>query len=811
MTTMAGRSACAPLHTGYRWSSDGDLGDYVPGSSAQPHPSLDTERLRQADDLASEQAYVSDLYARLDGLRDQAAGRLAVALRQPAGSTQQGRSEREAEVAYQTDQVATLGAVEAGLCFGRLDLIEGDQRRYIGRIGLFDEKGDYEPLLLDWRAPAARPFYLATAASPEGVRRRRHIRTKHRTVTSLDDEVLDLASVGQDPYESGGLTSEAALLAAVTANRTGRMRDIVETIQAEQDHIIRSTLDGVLVVQGGPGTGKTAVALHRAAYLLYTYRDLLSTRGVLIVGPNATFLRYISQVLPSLAETGVLLSTVGELFPGVRADGVEPAAAAELKGRSMMADVLAAAIADRQEVPVVPMRLDVDREALTLEPSTVERARARARRSGLLHNDAREVFEDEILDALAGQVAAAIGTDPYADDPLGGDDAPGEAMLLGAADLADIRRDLAAEPQVRAAFDELWPVLTPQRLLVDLFASPDRLAAAAPQLGADERALLVRPLDAAWTPADVPLLDEAVEQLGAIRLAAPASDGERADLLEYARGALEIAYGSRSLDSEHHDESEILDVTDLLDAGILAERHEFRERLTTAERAAADRAWAFGHVIVDEAQELSPMAWRLLMRRCPSRSMTIVGDVAQTGDLAGASSWRAVLEPYVAQRWRLAELSVNYRTPAEVMAVAADVLLHIDASMKPPRSVRESGQPPWRSTARAEHLPAELVGIALKEAQTVGRGRLGLIIAASAADELGRAVSEAMPEAGVGEQADLERRVVVLTVRQAKGLEFDTVVVVDPDRIVAESPRGRSDLYVALTRATQRLGIVTVE
>ncbi len=774
----------------------------MPSSSAQYVPTHDT------DEIATEQAYVCALYERLDHLREEAARRLSLALRQPGG-THQARSEREAEVARRTDQIAQLGAVESGLCFGRLDL-DGEGARYIGRIGLFDDTGEYEPLLLDWRAPAARPFYLATAASPEGVRRRRHIRTKLRTVTALDDEVLDLASVGQDPYETTGLTSEASLLAAVKASRTGRMRDIVETIQAEQDHIIRSTLDGVLVVQGGPGTGKTAVALHRAAYLLYTYRNLLSTRGVLIVGPNQSFLRYISQVLPSLAETGVLLSTMDQLFPGVHAEAVEDPRVAEVKGRLAMAGVLAAAVADREEVPVDPVRLEVEREVLHLEPSIVERARTRARRSGRLHNDAREVFEAELLDALADQVATAIGTDPYAFDPLGADDAPGDEMLLGAADMADIRRDLSAEPQVQAGIDDLWPVLTPQRLLTDLFASADRIAAAAPDLTEEERRLLLRPLDAGWTPADVPLLDEAVELLGTVRLAAAGSDQERAELLEYARGALDIAYGSRSLDAEHRDESEILDVTDLLDAGILAERHEFRDRLTTAERAAADRSWAFGHVIVDEAQELSPMAWRLLMRRCPSRSMTVVGDVAQTGDISGARSWGDVLQPYVADRWRRSDLSVNYRTPAEVMAVAAGTLAEIDPAVVPPRSVREAGEDPWRCCVAESDLPGTLVDIAVREASAVGRGRLGIIVTAGRAADLARAVSEAIPEVGVGEQADLERHVVVLTVRQAKGLEFDSVVVVDPDRIVAGSPRGRSDLYVALTRATQRLGIIEV-
>jgi superfamily I DNA/RNA helicase len=248
--------------------------------------------------------------------------------------------------------------------------------------------------------------------------------------------------------------------------------------------------------------------------------------------------------------------------------------------------------------------------------------------------------------------------------------------------------------------------------------------------------------------------------------------------------------------------------TDLLTAGSLGERHEDEDRRTAAERAAADRTWAFGHVIVDEAQELSPMAWRLLMRRSPNRSMTIVGDVAQTGDLSGTSSWGQVLEPYVADRWRLAELEVNYRTPAEIMAVAAGVLAGIDPSLKPPRSVREAGVAPWTLRVEPDRLAARLVERVRGESAAVGEGRLGVIVPEGRIEELGRAVTGEVPQAAVGEYPELESRVVVLTVRQAKGLEFDAVLVVDPERIVAESPRGHSDLYVALTRATQRLGVL---
>src|SRR4051812_30727204 len=282
------------------------------------------------------------LYAHLDTLREQADGRLAATLKEQGGTPQQ-RSQRESGAALYAEKVSQLSAVENGLCFGRLDF-EDAEKRYVGRLGIFDEEGDFEPLLIDWRAPAARPFYLATAAAPEGVDRRRHIRTARRKVVELDDEVLDLTAAAADRhshsgvFSSGAVTGEAALLAALTANRTGRMGDIVSTIQAEQDAVIRADLNGVLVVQGGPGTGKTAVALHRAAYLLYTYRRELSSRGVLILGPNTTFLRYISHVLPSLAETGVLLRTLGDLYPGVSARREESAAAAEIKGRPVMTD-----------------------------------------------------------------------------------------------------------------------------------------------------------------------------------------------------------------------------------------------------------------------------------------------------------------------------------------------------------------------------------------------------------------------------------------------------------------------------------------
>jgi DNA helicase IV len=742
--------------------------------------------------MSREQGYVSMLYGHLDDLREQVSTKLT-GLLSAAGGTHQARTERDAANALYTERLAQLNAAENGLCFGRLDL-EGGERRYIGRLGIFDEDADYEPLLIDWRAPAARPFYLATVISPDCVRQRRHIKTAGRKVVDIHDEVLDLGLAEHAQNER--VTGEAALLAALNADRTGRMTDIVETIQAEQDRIIRSDHNGVLVVQGGPGTGKTAVALHRAAYLLYTHRQQLAKRVVLVIGPNATFLRYIGQVLPSLGETGVLLSTVGELYPGVVPDLVEAPETAEIKGRLAMAEVVAAAVRDRQWVPDDVLEVDYEREVLRLDRQTCVRARDRARNTGQPHNQARPILVREIIDALALQWADRIGA-----DVLGGPN------LLDEEDLETIRQELRADPEVHAALDQLWPTLTPQQLLTDLFLSEERISSAAPGLSAREQQMLLRDPGDGWAASDAPLLDEAAELLGEDDRAAKAlAERLRRERIAYAQSVLDVSIGSRSTDLEDDQQAEILSVFDLMDAEQLAERHDEADHRTAAERAAADRTWTFGHIIVDEAQELSEMAWRLLMRRCPTRSMTLVGDVAQTGDLAGTTSWDRVLGPYVAHRWRLEQLSLNYRMPAEIMAVAADVLAELDPTLEVPRSVRKTGIHPWR--CQISELPERLADVTAREAAGLGDRRLAVIVPESRLDDLGDAVVTAVPSAVVGENPELESPVVILDTKQAKGLEFDSVLVVEPGLIIAESPRGLNDLYVALTRATQRLGVV---
>jgi DNA helicase IV len=740
------------------------------------------------EEIDREQEYISTLYDRLDQLREQVARRLAGILRQ-SGGTHQARVEREASSAEYRRRLAQFDAAGFGLCFGRLEFNDHGLR-YIGRIGIHADTDDYEQLLMDWRAEAARPFYLATAASPGDVRVRRHIKTRDRKLISFDDEVLDLTAA--DPTRHDGLTGESALLAALNAARTGTMSDIVETIQAEQDQIIRAGLEGVLVVQGGPGTGKTAVALHRAAYLLYTYRRQLEKRGVLVVGPNATFLRYIGQVLPSLGETSVLLSTMGDLYPGISATGAEPAPTAALKGQLSMVGVVAAAVRDRQQAPQQPVEIILDRQPFTLTPRVCERARDRARRSRQPHNHARGIFARELIGSLTAYMARRLGGNAL--------DGPN---LLGQDEIDDLRRELTAEPAVRALIDRLWPVLTPQQLISDLFASRRRLAMAAPDLTAEQLDALVRPPGTDWTPADVPLLDEAAELLGEDDRALRAErERQRRRQEAYAQGVLDI------IGRDDDDDPEVLMGADVVDASALAARYEDEDNLTPAERAAMDRTWAFGHVIVDEAQELSPMAWRMLMRRCPVKSMTIVGDIAQTGDLAGLPSWEDALSQYVGDRWRLTGLTINYRTPAEVMAVAADVLAAIDPTLEVPRSVRTAGFPPWRLAADSEGLAQAVTRAATALAAVTGDGKLAVVVPPARLAEIAAAVRAALPETAIGADPDLSSPVVVLTVRQAKGLEFDSVLLAEPAEMLAGSPRGLNDLYVALTRATQRVGVV---
>ncbi|WP_405015317.1 HelD family protein [Kitasatospora sp. NBC_01539] len=740
--------------------------------------------------MVREQEFIDLLRLRLAALEGRAEQAVRAALAQEVTNAQT-ILERDVVVVENSELVAAYASGEHGLCFGHLLFRDGTDH-HVGRIGIRADDAERTPLVIDWRAERARPFYLATGFEPMGLRRRRHIASVRNRVTALHDEILDLDDSERTGHE--GPDADAVLLAALDAARTGRMHDIVQTIQADQDRIIRAPHQGVFVVEGGPGTGKTAVALHRAAYLLYAQRELLARRAVLIVGPNPAFLAYIGHVLPSLGETGVLLATPAELFPGVRATGTDTAAAAVVKGRAVMAEALAAHLSDLQALPDPALVIGHEDGVLVLDREIAAAAREHARTTLLPHNLARPHFAFAVIDALTEQLVERIGHDPY-----------GGPNLLGPDDRALLGKAIAASPDVHAAIDRLWPPLTPERFLLDYLAEPTHLSPAdAEAVRRDPLSRPERPARWEWTPADVALLDEAAELLGeddAARLAA--EEARRQERIAYAQGVLDLSYGSRTQEFEDRgdEDSERLGAHDLIDAERLADRQEEADHRTAAERAAADRNWAFGHVIVDEAQELSPMAWRLLMRRCPTRSMTLVGDPAQTSEPGGCGSWAAALAPHVQDRWQHVVLDVNYRTPAEIMEVAAAVPRASDPTFVPPRSVRTTGVRPW--AVQTDDLPGAVAAAVAR--QTVGDGDEKRRLAVIAPHEHLGAMAAALPDAAHGARPDLTRPVVLLAPAQAKGLEFDTVLVVEPSRF------GANELYVALTRATQRLGIVHTE
>lgn len=743
----------------------------------------DTVSVRQSE-LDLERGRVAERYARLDALREEKERQLAAVRRTGPQGSLQNHSERDAFASLYEDRLAQLYAVDDRLVFGRLDLDaerEGgaDEQRYIGRIGLTTE--DHERLLVDWRAAEAGAFYQATAAHRGRVRRRRHLMLRGREVRDLEDDILDPTLLGEDGVRAD---AQGALLAAVTARRTGRMGDIVATIQAEQDEVIRAPLPGAVVVQGGPGTGKTAVALHRAAYLLYTHRERLARSGVLIVGPSTAFMRYIERVLPSLGETGVVMSSLGTLMPGVRAVPERDLDAAAVKGRLDMVDAVAHAVAQRQRLLVEPRRLMIDGTAVKLKPAMVRRARDKARATRKPHNEARVTFVKilvrELAEKLRKKLEKSSGT-------------PVQRDLL----LEDVR----TSRDVRIALNLCWMPLTPEKLIGDLLTREDLLRAAAPWLSDAEVGALLRPADAPWTEADVPLLDEAAELLG--RLETPGRGGEFA-----AQHERNLENARASLENMHQTLAD-LGVDGVVDAEQLAAANEARGvRRTTAETAAHDRTWTYGHVVVDEAQELSPMQWRLLARRCPMKSFTIVGDIAQSSRRDAAGSWASVLAPEFGDRWRLEELTVNYRSPARVMRWAAQVARAAGLEVSHPRAVREGDHRPRLVTEPGGDVAALALDAVEVERDRVPEALTAVIAPAERTGELLTALRERWGEAAVDTAPLPGVEIVVATPWETKGLEFDTVVLVSPERIVADARGVVGDLYVAMTRATQSLSVV---
>ena len=818
--------------------------------------------------MRGEQVVVDLAYSELDRQLAQARHSLARTEAQGVSGTHQSRGERDAYAVHYSSLVSSLEGVEDRLVFGRMDMsgspddapdsgssgmastcpagsgrgaggsspvTDGGRRHYVGRIGLQDAQ--HREVILDWRAPLARAFYQATASEPMGLVRRRHIDTRARQVLGVEDEVLDLAALeaGQVPSGSSGtsvatgdLQGEGALIAAMSSARDGRMGDIVATIQAEQDRVVTSSGRGVLVVQGGPGTGKTAVALHRVAYLFYSERERLERSGVLLVGPSRTFLRYVEQVLPSLGETGVVSTTIGDLVPGVRATAQEDARVAEIKGRSLWVEALERAVRGLQRVPEAPREIEVQGVRLSLRPDDVREAASRARRGGKPHNLAREAFVIWLLERLTDQYAGATNQDASDADTR-----------------AWIREDIRTARDARREINLCWMPTTPQGLLERLWSRPALLEQVAPSLSEQERALLHREPGSALSAADIPLIDELAELLG------PSEDAQaRRARLEARRREDLVAYAAQAIESQELGGG-------MVSAEMLADRvSQGGPTLTLAERARADRTWTYGHVVVDEAQELGTMAWRALARRCPVRSFTVVGDLAQYSGPHAPGSWGEVLTALgtastekttgrsrsqsrhrARSRSRQGRqsgrshggstplreeaLSVCYRTPATIMEVAEETVTHLGhPPVYPVRSVRdlpdclevtdlsqspEGAQPDaWASVLR-EIVSQE--SSRLDEQVGAGVGRIAVISSSPSRTE---ALLREAPDLAAAMEAPggdvLRSRLLVVDPVLSKGLEFDVVVLVDPAEV---GERSAGDLYVATTRPTRRLRVVS--
>lgn len=737
-----------------------------------------SDSARATTPVAEEQEFVDRAYSRLDQLRSQyREQRQKIDANHGVGNAQ-GWTERDALATHFAELSSRLDNVEERLVFGRLDM-KDHATHYIGRISLLDEHS--APLLVDWRAPISAPFYQATAQEPLGVVRRRHIATRARTVTSVEDELLD---VDQAQHQGLTLQGEGALMSALSSARSGRMGDIVATIQGEQDRVIRASDRGILVVQGGPGTGKTAVALHRAAYLLYTQRERLERSGVLIIGPSRTFLRYIEQVLPSLGESGVVQMTIGDIVPGLSAQDDDPVDIAAIKGRAAFSRILREAVRLIPRLPDRDQVLQVWNRRVTLRVKDVQEALSRARRSGRPHNVARESFAMGLMELLAGRLIVEAG----------------DASSTADIDPDDLRTwmsEIRDSVDARRAINLAWMPTQAPAFLRKLWSRPDLLAQANRKAGTplsvEDLSLLYRAQDEPLTISDIPLIDELEELLGTLDLASAqkrrAEEQREKEERERANEALKATGLGGGIVT-----------ADML----MRQTQEAPSLRPLAERARADRSWTYGHIVIDEAQDLSPMAWRCLLRRCPSRSMTVVGDLDQKRGHRRPNSWKQALGPAARAFSEEFVLSISYRTPRALTRIAQAVMAqHGTPVLYPMEAVRDVPDCYQVSHTHKDTLKGCVSQVVstmeerLDREEGEGKGRICVIVPDAQA-QLWHA-----DESGA---SALDQRVSYLTAAGSKGLEFDSVVVVEPGAILDQ---GSGDLFVALTRATHDLHAVT--
>ncbi|TPW77035.1 RNA polymerase recycling motor ATPase HelR [Schumannella sp. 10F1B-5-1] len=736
-------------------------------------PHLRALRLRPPDRLAAkrdprliaaDESHFAAIAAELARQRADLESRLATTLRLPGGSGQEAL-DRDQEVHRLTARLRQLSRFGLDLCLGRIVPADGSAPVYIGRLGLTDRDG--ERLLIDWRSPAAEPFFGATHAAPLGLASKRRYRWAHGRVSDYWDEVYR----GSDLEQTAALDDQSAFIASLGGERSGRMRDVLGTIQADQDAIIRADSRGALVVDGGPGTGKTVVALHRTAYLLYADPRLSRSHGgVLFVGPSARYLDYVSDVLPSLGEDGVHIATLADLVlqGDVAVREGDPAVAA-LKASAALVDAVEAAVRHYERPPRDGMLVRTDWVDVELEPDDWADAFAAADR-GTPHNEQRDQVWEELLTILIDKV---------------GEEVPPHIA----------QRAITTNEELREAFARAWPLLDPAGVVADLLSVPAYLRACAPGLRPDDVARLQRADPRAWTTSDLPLLDAARLRIGDPDEAKRRRERETllARETEQRETVLDDLLSSGMLDSDTDSEGLLSMLTGEYGA-------DLREKLIdTGALPASDPdalAGPFAHILVDEAQELTDAEWAMLLRRCPSRSFTIVGDRAQARH-GFAESWEQRLARVgissATAPVELASLTINYRTPEEVMAAAEPVIHAVLPDANVPSSVRASG------------IPVTTIPMSERDA-----------LLDAWLDEHAEGVAVVIGDASFAPRA----RVASLTSELAKGLEFDLVLLAEPDeqpdsraaaaaddasRADAARVEAAVDRYVAMTRATQQL------
>ncbi len=724
--------------------------------------------------IATDEAHFATIAAHLEATVTDLTERLAAERRAPGGGGQEAM-DRDLQIHRLTSRLHLLQRFSLEVCLGRMVTATGE-RVYVGRIGLTDGEGT--PLLIDWRSPAAEPFFAATHAHPMGLVSRRRYRWRAGRISDYWDE----AFTPEGLQRGTTLDDQSAFIASLGASRTERMRDVLGTIQADQDAIIRASSEGPLVVDGGPGTGKTVVALHRTAFLLYADPRLGHRRGgVLFVGPHQPYLSYVADVLPSLGEEGVHTTTLPGLLPeGATAVPEPDARVAALKADARMVAAIEPAVAMYEEAPTEPLRLRTPWTELWVSAQDWAEAFATPE-PGTPHNEGREQVWDALLELLVDKLADTVPAvdeddlpveeaDPLDPVPVGGTD-PEAFDAYGRADrdsVDHLHRVLASNRDLLGAFGHAWPLLEPTDVVADLWSVPAYLRLCAPHLTREQIRALQRPATSPWTDADLPILDAARRRLG---------DPETSRRLRRARAEARAEAEARSAvvdDLIRHDDSD-LQVMSML-------RGQDLQAALSEDRAGPvdELAGPFAHVVVDEAQELTDAQWQMVLARCPSRSLTVVGDRAQARR-PFTEPWTERLERVGLGTPRVATLTINYRTPQEVMAEAEPVIRAAVPDANVPTSVRSTGQPVVRGAV------GDLAGLVSTWLEEHGEGLAAVV-------------------ASAGEHLDLpdHPRLRRLTPELAKGLEFDLVVLVRPDAF-GTGTQGAVDRYVAMTRATQQL------